>query len=156
MYVKQEESFMSALTFKGGIHPPDKKELAKDSPIRQANIPQRVVIPLSQHTGAPCKPLVSINQEVKKGELIGEPGGFVSAPVHSSISGKVIAIGEFPNAMGRMVASVVIENDGKEEWTLLKDNPDYLKLSPDELKEKIIAEGRPKELELIAKKMGIS
>lgn len=132
---------MSPLTFKGGIHPPGKKELAKDSPIRDARLPQRVVIPLSQHTGAPCKAVVSINQEVKKGELIGEPGGFVSAAVHSSLSGKVIAIGEFPNVMGRMILSVVIENDGKEEWTLLKDNPDYLNLLPDELKEKIKAAG---------------
>ncbi|HTR44367.1 MAG TPA: hypothetical protein VMH06_01565, partial [Thermodesulfovibrionales bacterium] len=69
---------MGLLTFRGGIHPPDKKELAKDSAIRPAKIPQTVVIPLSQHTGAPCKPVVSINQEVKKGEMIGEPGGFVS------------------------------------------------------------------------------
>ena len=96
---------MSPLTFKGGIHPPDKKDLAKDSPVREAHIPQRVVIPLSQHVGAPCKPLVSIHQEVKKGELIGEPGGFVSSPVHASVSGKVVAIGEFPNAMGRMGCS---------------------------------------------------
>jgi electron transport complex protein RnfC len=132
---------MSVLTFRGGIHPPDKKELAKDSPVRPATVPQRVVIPLSQHVGAPCKPLVSINQEVKKGEVLGEPGGFVSAPVHASVSGKVIAIGEFPNAMGRMVTSVVVENDGKEEWTTLKDAPDYMALSPDELKEKIKAAG---------------
>lgn len=132
---------MGLMTFKGGIHPPDKKELAKDSPIRQANLPKRVVIPLSQHTGAPCKPVVSISQEVRKGELIGEPGGFVSAPVHSSVSGKVIAIGEFPNAMGRMVNSIVIENDGKEEWAALRDTPGYMDLSSEELKEKIRAAG---------------
>ncbi|HXX57675.1 MAG TPA: electron transport complex subunit RsxC, partial [Thermodesulfovibrionales bacterium] len=132
---------MGLPTFKGGIHPPDKKELAKDVPIRDAKVPQRVVIPLSQHTGAPCKPVVSINQEVKKGELIGEPGGFVSAPVHSSVSGKVTGMGEFPNAMGRMVNSVVIENNGREEWTLLKDNPDYADLRPEELREKIKAAG---------------
>ncbi len=132
---------MSPMTFKGGIHPPDKKDLAKDSPVREAHIPQRVVIPLSQHVGAPCKSVVSINQEVSKGELIGEPGGFVSSPVHASVSGRVVALGEFPNAMGRMVTSVVIENDGREEWAVLKDNPDYLKLSADELKEKIKAAG---------------
>jgi electron transport complex protein RnfC len=132
---------MGLLTFKGGIHPPDKKELAKESPVIQAGIPKRVVIPLSQHTGAPCKAIVAIGQEVKKGELIGEPGGFVSAPVHSSVSGKVAAIAEFPNAMGRMVNSIVIENDGKEEWTTLKDNPDYANLPIDELKEKIRAAG---------------
>lgn len=132
---------MSPLTFKGGIHPPDKKELAKDASISPAQIPQRVVIPLSQHVGAPCKNVVSINQEVKKGQTIGEPGGFVSAPVHSSVSGKVIAMGDFPNAMGRMVPSVVIENDGKEEWAVLKDDPDYPNLPPDQLKEKVKAAG---------------
>lgn len=132
---------MALATFKGGIHPPDKKELAKDRPISEAKSPQRVVIPLSQHLGAPCKPVVTIGQEVKKGEMIGEPGGFVSAPVHSSVSGKVIAIAEFPNAMGRMVNSVVIENNGKEEWAALKDTPDYMKLSPDELKDKVKASG---------------
>lgn len=128
---------MGLLTFQGGIHPPDKKELAKDSPITPAPVPQRVIIPLSQHVGAPCKPVVTIGQEIKKGQLLGEPTAFVSAPVHSSVAGKVVAIGDFPNAMGRMVTSIVIENDGSEEWTSLKDDPDYIKLQPEVLKEKI-------------------
>ncbi len=123
--------------FKGGIHPPDKKALSADKPVAETKQPGRVFVPLSQHLGAPCKPIVAVNREVKKGELIGEPTGFVSAPVHSSVSGKVISIGEFPNAMGRMVTSIVIENDYREEWTLLKDNPDYMNLSPEELKDKI-------------------
>ena len=123
--------------FRGGIHPPDKKELSADKPIKETKPPDKVIIPLSQHLGAPCKSVVTVKQEVKKGELIGEAGGFVSAPVHASVSGTVTAIGEFPNAMGRMVTSVVIENDRKEEWTILKDNPDYMDLSPDEMKEKI-------------------
>ncbi len=128
---------MGLASFKGGIHPPDRKELSADKPIVEAKPPARVLIPLSQHLGAPCKPVVTINQEVKKGEMIGEAVGFVSASAHSSVSGKVTAIGEFLNAMGRMVTSVVIENDGKEEWTILKDNPDYVSLSADKLKEKI-------------------
>lgn len=128
---------MALATFKGGIHPPDKKELAKDKKISPTKPPKRVVVPLVQHIGAPCKLAVNIGQEVKKGEVVGTPEGFVSAPVHASVSGKVIAIGEFPNAMGKMVTSVVIENDGKEEWTTLKDNPDYMKLSSDELKAKV-------------------
>jgi electron transport complex protein RnfC len=132
-----EEPSMALSTFKGGIHPPDKKELSKDKNISQTKPPKRVVIPIVQHIGAPCKLSVSVGQGVKKGEVIGIPEGFVSAPVHSSVSGKVIAIGEFPLATGRMVTSVVIENDGKEEWTSLKDNPDYMKLSPDELKGKV-------------------
>jgi H+/Na+-translocating ferredoxin:NAD+ oxidoreductase subunit C len=123
--------------FRGGIHPPDKKELSADKPIKEARPPDRVIIPLSQHLGAPCKPVVAVQQGVRKGEMVGEAAGFVSAPVHSSVSGTVTAIEEFPNAMGRMVTSVVIENDRKEEWALLKDNPDYMSLSPDEMKEKI-------------------
>lgn len=132
---------MGLATFRGGIHPPDKKALAADSSITDAKPPKIIIVPLSQHAGAPCKPLVSIGQEVRKGEMIGEAGGFVSAPVHASVSGKVVAIAEFPNAMGRMVNSIVIENDGKEEWTPLKDNPDYMNLSAEELKEKVKAAG---------------
>lgn len=132
---------MGLATFKGGIHPPDKKSLAAGSAISEAKPPKIVVVPLSQHAGAPAKALVTIGQIVKKGEMIGEAGGFVSAPVHASVSGKVVAIADFPNAMGRMIPSIVIENDMKEEWTSLKDNPDYMSLSPEELKEKVKAAG---------------
>lgn len=132
---------MALATFRGGIHPPDKKELSAGSAISQSRPPDRVVIPLSQHIGAPCKPAVQIGQEVKVGEVIGTAEAFVSAPVHSSVSGKVVAIGEFPVAIGRMVSSVVIENDKKDTWTELKADADYLSLSSDELKAKIRAAG---------------
>jgi electron transport complex protein RnfC len=125
------------LTFKGGVHPPDKKELAKDRAIKVAQAPKQVVIPLSQHIGAPCKPAVEIGQQVKKGEVVGTPQGFVSAPVHASVSGKVVSIGDFPLATGKMTLSVVIENDFQEEWTSLKDHPDYISLPPDQLKEMV-------------------
>ncbi|MBF0328970.1 MAG: electron transport complex subunit RsxC [Nitrospirae bacterium] len=128
---------MALATFKGGIHPPDKKELSKGKEITPARSPKRVVIPLSQHIGAPCKLAVSIGQEVKRGEVVGTPEGFVSSPVHSSVSGKVVAIADFPVATGRLVPSVVIENSGTDEWTALKDNSDYMNLSPDELKTKV-------------------
>ena len=128
---------MALATFKGGIHPPDKKELSKSKAISPTKPPKKVVIPLVQHIGAPCKLNVTMGQEIKKGEIIGTPEGFVSAPVHSSVSGKVIAIGDFPLATGRMGSCVVIENDGKDEWTSLKDNPDYMNLPPDELKGKV-------------------
>src|SRR5512139_476582 len=128
---------MGLATFKGGIHPPDKKELSKDKPVTATKPPKRVVVPLSQHLGAPCKLAVSIGQEVRKGEVVGTPEGFVSAPVHASVSGKVVAVGDFPVPTGRMVKSVVIENDGREEWTTLRDNPDYAKLSGEELKTKV-------------------
>jgi electron transport complex protein RnfC len=125
------------LTFKGGIHPPDKKELAKDKAIKNAQAPKQIVIPLSQHIGAPCKLEVEIGQQVKKAQVIGSAGGFVSAPVHASVSGKVISIGDFPLATGRMTPCVVIENDFKEELAPLADNPDYLSLSPEQLKEAV-------------------
>ena len=122
-------------TFSGGVHPAGNKNLSAHKPTVPAAIPKRVVIPLSQHIGAPTKPLVVIGQEVKKGEKIGETTGFVSAPVHASISGKVVALGSFPHSLGVNIPAVVIESDGKDEWvTGLKENPDYNLLSPDELK----------------------
>ncbi len=125
-------------TFSGGVHPAGNKELTSHKPTVIAAIPKRVVIPLSQHIGAPCKPSVVIGQEVKKGEKIGETGGFVSAPVHASISGKVTAIGNFPHILGMDAPSVVIENDGKDEWVAgLKETADYLMLSGEELKKMV-------------------
>jgi electron transport complex protein RnfC len=104
-------------------------------------LPQRVVIPLSQHAGAPAKPVVQVGQEVKVGTLLGEPGGFVSAAVHSSVSGKVAALGEFLLPTGRLSQCVVVEADGRDEWEALQETPNYLDLPPDELKARIRAAG---------------
>jgi len=131
-------SMKASATFSGGVHPAGNKELTSHKPTVSAAIPKRVIIPLSQHIGAPTKPLVVIGQEVKKGEKIGESGGFVSAPVHSSVSGKVTAIGNFPHIMGMDMASVVIESDGKDEWFAgMKETTDSQMLSPDELKKMV-------------------
>ena len=125
-------------TFSGGVHPAGNKELTSHKATVTAAIPKRVIIPLSQHIGAPTKPLVVIGQEVKKGEKIGESGGFVSAPVHATVSGKVAAIGSFPHSLGMDVTAVVIESDGKDEWTAgMKETKDYMLLSPDELKKMV-------------------
>ncbi len=123
-----------AATFERGIHPKYKKELSSGKSITRAKLPQRIVVPLSQHIGAPAKCEVKIGDEVKRGQIIGSPSGFVSSPVHSSISGKVIAIADFPTAAGRMVSSVVIESDGKDEAIALKEHPDYMNLTSDEIK----------------------
>ena len=125
-------------TFSGGVHPADNKQLTSRKPTVTAAIPQRAIIPLSQHIGAPCKPTVVIGQEVKKGEKIGEAGGVVSSPVHASISGKVTAIGNFPHILGMDVPSVIIESDGKDEWIAgLKETTDYMMLSPEELRKMV-------------------
>lgn len=127
-------------TFSGGIHPADNKQLTSHKPTVIAAIPKRAVIPLSQHIGAPTKAVVIIGQEVKKGEKIGETTGFVSAPVHASVSGKVVALGNFPHILGMDIPAVVIESDGKDEWVAgLKETTDYMVLSPDELK-KLVAD----------------
>jgi electron transport complex protein RnfC len=125
---------VKADTFERGVHPHESKELTAHKPIESAHLPRRVVIPLSQHIGAPAKPEVNIGEEVKRYQMIGSPPGFVSAPVHASISGKVIAISDFLHPSGRMVPSIVIESDGKDEPLPLEDNPDYLNLPPDEIK----------------------
>ena len=82
--------------------------------LAKAEAPKIVYIPLQQHIGAPAKPIVEKGDEVKKGQMIGQAGGFVSANVHSSVSGKVIdiAMHEVPGGMGQCI---VIENDFKEE-----------------------------------------
>ena len=101
-------------TFERGIHPKYNKELASGKSITRAELPKRIVVPVSQHIGAPAQPEVNIGDEVKRGQIIGGTSGFVSSPVHASLSGKVIAISDFPTSVGKMVQSIVIENDGKD------------------------------------------
>ena len=84
------------LTFKGGVHPPHNKHKTEHLALKKAKVPEMVIIPLQQHIGAPCEPLVKVGDEVKLGQ-IGEPKGFVGAPVHSSVSGKVKAIEKRPH-----------------------------------------------------------
>lgn len=106
---------MGLLTFKGGVHPNDGKSLAKDQPITELLPKGDLVYPLSQHIGAPAKPLVQKGDQVLKGQQIAEAAGFVSAPVYASVSGTVKAIDKHYNSTGTKVDCIVIENDGKYE-----------------------------------------
>mgnify|MGYP000168681099 CR=1 FL=1 len=104
---------MVLLTFKGGIHPDDGKRFSKDQPIRPV-VPQgELVYPLSQHIGAPAKPVVKKGDCVLKGQLIAEAGGFVSSPIYSSVSGKVKGLEQRFNPTGSQVECIVVENDGE-------------------------------------------
>ena len=104
---------MGLLTFKGGIHPDDGKRFSKDQPIRPV-VPQgELVYPLSQHIGAPAKPVVKKGDCVLKGQLIAEAGGFVSSPIYSSVSGKVKGLEQRFNPTGSQVECIVVENDGE-------------------------------------------
>ena len=102
---------MGGLTFKGGVHPYEGKELSKDKPIVRFMPKGDMVFPLSQHIGAPAKPVVAKGDRVLCGQLIAEAGGFVSANIYSSVSGTVKSIGKHRVATGDMVESIIIEND---------------------------------------------
>ena len=106
---------MGLLTFKGGLHPYDGKELSKDRPIA-AYLPKgELVFPLSQHIGAPAVPCVAKGDRVLAGQRIADAGGFVSANIHSSVSGTVKAIEPRMTVSGAKVNSIVVENDGQYE-----------------------------------------
>lgn len=108
-----------ARLFPGGIHPHESvngKAVNSGNAIRELPAPARVVIPLSQHIGAPAKALVAKGDLVKIGQKIGEAGGFVSAPVHASVSGKVVGIEPCLLANGVSVSAVIIDNDFQDTW----------------------------------------
>ena len=100
-----------AQAFFGGVHPNDMKAATNEKAIEQLSPPPaQVVIPMSMHFGAPCTPIVSVGDYVKVGQKIGEFKG-LGAPIHASVSGKVVAIEPRPYSMGGNMTSVVIEND---------------------------------------------
>jgi len=108
-------------TFRRGIHPREFKELSKDQAIQALPAPPQVVLPMSQHLGVPCVPTVKKGDAVRKGQVVGEPDPsnprrFVSAPVHASISGKVVAVEPRPTPLAPSVLCVVVENDGQDAW----------------------------------------
>ncbi len=127
----------------GGIHPPGNK-ISKNSPITVAPLPDRVVVPLSQHIGAPATPCVAKGNHVKVGQLIGQSSGFVSANVHSPISGVVTAVDSLPDGAGLRKPAIVIEREG-DEWLETIDRSDALiqscHLTPKEIIDKIAAAG---------------
>ena len=107
---------MAKKTFPGGSHPPTSKAPTQASMILDMPLPEKVIIPLSQHTGAPAEPIVSVEDEVKAGQKIGEAQGYVSVPVHASISGKVTAIEPHLHPLGGELPAIVIEGDGQDNW----------------------------------------
>lgn len=106
---------MPRFTFTGGIHPYDGKDLSKDKPIKAILPKGDLVYPISQHIGAPAKPVVAKGDRVLTGQLIAEAGGFVSAPIYATVSGTVKAIEERRVPVGDMMTCIVIENDGLYE-----------------------------------------
>ncbi len=99
---------------KGGVHPPENK-ISEQAQIEKLPVPKMVTIPISQHIGAPAKPLVKRNDAVKAGQLIAQSGGFISANIHSSVSGKVMKIDEIIDASGYKRQAIVIRTKD-DEW----------------------------------------
>lgn len=130
-------------TFSGGVHPPTAKGLTKGETIAAAALPERVVIPLRQSLGAPAKPCVSVGDEVKVGQTIGEAAGFVSVPVHASIAGTVSAIGRFPHPVGGEHDAIVIEGSGEaDDWhESVRPRDDVGSLSPGDLRKIVLDAG---------------
>ncbi len=106
---------MAKLTFLGGVHPYDGKDLSKDKPIKEVLPKGDLVYPLSQHIGAPANPIVKKGDHVLTGQKIAEAVGFVSAPIYATVSGTVKAIEPRRVVTGDNVMSIVIENDGAYE-----------------------------------------
>jgi electron transport complex protein RnfC len=86
--------------FRHGVHPPELKELTAASPIRRMPFPAEVVLPLSQHTGKPAKPIVRAGDKVERGDKIGEADGFISSPIHASAAGHIEEVGLWPHPTG--------------------------------------------------------
>lgn len=107
---------MKTYKFHGGIHPHDCKDLAKNIALSTAAVPDELVVPLSQHLGAPAKLLIKIGDAVKRGQLIAEAGGFISAHIHSPVSGTVKRQEQLTNQMGNQTTAIIIQNDHQDIW----------------------------------------
>ena len=127
---------MGLRTFIGGIHPYDGKEISAEKPIKVMYPGKELVFPLSQHIGAPAKPIVAKGDQVLVGQKIAEAGGFISAHVISSVSGTVKGIEPRLVANGSVLQSIIIENDG--EYKTIEgfgEKRDYTKLSKQEIRD---------------------
>ena len=106
---------MKLKSFRKGVHPYEGKELSMDCAIQYIDAEDVMVYPLSQHIGAPAKAVVAVGDRVLKGQLIAETGGFISAPVFSSVSGTVKAIENRLVVNGNNDECIIIENDRENE-----------------------------------------
>lgn len=120
---------MNILTFKRGIHPPHGKYLTENKPIEDLLPKGLLIYPMSQHIGAPCTPLVKKGDRVMVGQKIGEANGFVSVPVHSSVSGTVEKVVDAPTASGNKVMSIIVKNDELYEEIEMPRPKEYPNLS---------------------------
>ncbi|MEI7428974.1 MAG: electron transport complex subunit RsxC [Betaproteobacteria bacterium] len=138
------EKFLHTLAApKWGVHPDDHKRPAADAPLRTLPLPARLYMPLLQHVGQPARPVVLVGQKVLKGQLLAEPQGRISAPIHAPTSGTVAAIGEItaPHPSGLPFMAITIESDGSDRAIEADVPADPFALSPEEITELVAAAG---------------
>ncbi len=128
---------MGLRTFKNGVHPFEGKELSKEKPVKELLPKGELVFPVSQHIGAPAKPVVKVGDTVLRGQVIAEAGGFVSAPIHASVSGVVKKIEPRRVPVGDLVNSIVIESDGEMKEVAYQESANVSLLSKEEIIEKV-------------------
>ncbi|MFH0924939.1 MAG: electron transport complex subunit RsxC [bacterium] len=121
-------------TFCGGVHPPCYKEPTCCKPITEIPLPEEVAIPLSQHIGAPCEAIIKVGEHVNAGQKIATSSAFISAPIHASVSGTIIAIEHRPHFTGLQVNSIVIKPDLKQEEVKFEPHQNIDKLSVEEIR----------------------
>ena len=124
---------MAFLTFRGGVHPYDGKELSKEKPVKEFLPGKELVYPLSQHIGAPAQPVVKKGDRVLAGQKIAEMGGFVSAPIHATVSGIVKDLKKVRNNVGAMVDAIIVENDEQYETVEFQPAKSLEELSKEEI-----------------------
>jgi len=127
---------------KGSIHPASRKRATDAMPVESMPLSKVFFASMVQHMGVPARPVVKKGDAVMRGQVLGEAGGYVSAPVHAPTSGKVIAISERPTQAGLPAACVEIEPDGEDCWdTALQPGPDWKTMEAKALTERIVAAG---------------
>ena len=128
--------FKTNKTFHGGVHPAELKELSENCEFEIMPNPNHIIIPLSQHIGKSAKPLVKKGDQVKAGQVIAEQDGFISAPIHSPVSGKVKKISVEINSSGFPKESILIDADESNELEL-QQALDPEKATPAEIQERV-------------------
>ena len=133
---------MSSKTFHGGVHPKEYKELTEHLAFELFPLPEQIILPLSQHLGKEAKALVKKGEDVKAGQMIAQAEGFVSAPVHSSVAGKVMSLGKEQTSSGFPKDSIVIKRNGTiESENILLDPLNPETITADEIRERVALAG---------------
>ncbi|MBK1699359.1 electron transport complex subunit RsxC [Thiococcus pfennigii] len=135
---------MKLFKIRGGVHPEDRKGLSSDRPIEPIALPHLLHVPLLQHVGAAANPAVHRGQTVRKGDLLAERQGLISAPVHAPTSGRVVGIGRYPanHPSGLSVPTITLQPDGEDRWSdALVGTDDPFALPPEEIAARVAAAG---------------